>query len=138
MKIEDKLSINFDHFLIDDNKIAYIYLRIKNDVVEYFNTYRINDFRYFKTLKQILNILSSIYDDFNRKKNASHEFKRLKMTLEVCFHLFYNYFLRFAIIAKILEDYLLKELKDRILSRMQKTMFDVLFIVEILNKLKRI
>ena len=81
-------------------------------------------------------IFSSIYDNLNRKENARHKFKKLKITLEMLFYLFYNYFLRFATIVEILENYLLKELKNRVLSRIQKTMFDVLFIVEILNELK--
>ena len=58
------------------------------------------------------------------------------MILEMLFYLFYNYFLHFATIVEISENYLLKELKNRVLSRMQKTIFDVLFIVEILNELK--
>ena len=136
MRIEDKFSINVDHFLIDDNKTTYICLRIEDDAVEYFNAYRINDSRYFKIFKQVLEILSSIYDDFNRKENTRHKFKRFKMTLEMSFHLFYNHFLCFATIAEISKDYLLKELKDRVFSRMQKTMFDVSFIAEILNELK--
>ena len=136
LKIEDKLSININYFLIDDNKTAYIYLRIEDDAAEHLNAYRINDSRYFKIFEQVLKILSSIYDDLNRKENARYKFKRLKMILEISFYLFYNHFLRFATIAEISEDYLLKELKNRILSRMQKTMFDVSFIAKTLNKLK--
>ena len=128
--------MNADHFSIDDNKTVYICLRTEDDAAEHLNAYRINDSRYFKISEQVLEILSSIYDDLNRKENARHKFKRLKMTLEMSFHLFYNHFLRFATIAEISEDYLLKELKNRVLSRMQKTMFDVSSIAETLNELK--
>ena len=128
--------MNVDHFLIDDNKTVYIYLRIDDNTTKHLNAYRINDSRYFKIFKQVLEILLSIYNDINRKENARYKFKKLKITLEMLFYLFYNHFLRFVTIAEISESYLLKELKNRVLSRMQKTMFDMLSIVETLNELK--
>ena len=93
LKIEDKLSMNADHFPTDPNKAAYIYLRTGGGAAQPLNPYRINHSKYFNTLEQIIAILSSIYDDSNHKENARHEFKKLKklrMSLEVKFHMLYK------------------------------------------------
>ena len=76
----------------------------------------------------MIEILTKIFENFNRKKNARQNFKKLKITSNVFFlHIFYIIFRRLNIFATIFEIILMNELKDRFLSRMLRVIIDNFF-----------
>ncbi len=77
--MQNKLKNNADHFAIEDLKIAYVRTRFVEKILKIIVVrYKIDFFKRYRTIKQIMNDLNRAYADFEKKQTARNEFRNLK------------------------------------------------------------
>jgi hypothetical protein len=120
-RIRNKLRVNADHYPTTDFQLAYVESQIQGEAATYISGRLQPDaVDRYRTVQDLFDHLTSIYEDPNRLFTAKNEFKKLYMSKTQTFHEFYTKFLRLAQEAKISPDDLKYELNSRLSFSLQK------------------
>jgi hypothetical protein len=122
LQLQDKLEINTDHFVSTRARMAYVFSRTGSDAQTHLRPrYAIDAADPFTDEDDMLQHLSSIYEDPFKARNARLEYRGLMMKPTEAFTAFLTRFHQLAGQAHIPTDNLLPDLFEKLTIRMQET-----------------
>jgi hypothetical protein len=120
-RIRNKLRVNSDHYPTDSIQLAYIEGRVEGEAARHISPRLAPDSADpYRTIQDLLDHLSEIYEDPNRTFEAKNEFKKLFMSKNQTFHEFHTKFLQLSNEAKIIKNDLKYELYSKLSFALQK------------------
>ena len=131
-RVQDKLTINQDHYMDDNAKAIYIVLHTGGTAAQHIQAYRTNDLSYFVGPEDVIQTLNNIIGDPHKKNNMRRGFKSLRQKSSDPFATFYSSFRMFTNYLKLDKETIIDELKDKVNFRLQETIaatpieFDIL------------
>ena len=124
LAIDDKLTINTDHWATDDQRARYVISRTGNEALKHLTSYRMNNPNYFQHPTQVKDALKDIYEDKFRRQNARREYQSCKMKKDEPFGVFFPRFRRLGNELEHSELTLCEDLKDKVLPRMRDSLIN--------------
>jgi Zinc knuckle len=126
-QIEGKFTTNHDHFATEQAKMVYLFNRTTGDAQAHLQPRFGDDVEDpFQNAKEMIQHLSTIYQDPYKVQNKRQEYRRLTMKPSQTFTDFYTNFLHLAGIGKIpLEDWR-PDLYDKLTVELQRAVLPVL------------
>lgn len=127
LQIRGKLRTNADHFLMEEDKMTYVFSRTGGDAQRHLQP-RYDDEESkdpFLTADDMVKYLSSIYEDPHKVQNARLEYRGLMMKTSETFADFHTRFLHLAGQARIPEEDLRPDLFDKLTLELQRTALPV-------------
>ena len=122
LQIRDKLQVNSDYFPTEEARIAYVFSCTGRDAQAHLHPrYTKTSEDPFLTDQEMINYLSSIYEDLYKVQNACLKYKGLIMKPTETFADFYTCFLHLAGQAKIPKEDLRPDLFDKLTLELQRT-----------------
>jgi hypothetical protein len=110
-----KLNGNADHFSNEEGRIAYVLGLVVAPAARHTTPRsRPSAPNCYQTVSDVLEHLTSIYDNPARAREARAEFGKLEMDKGARFHTFYSEFLRLVAEGKIIDRDLVEELNEKI------------------------
>jgi hypothetical protein len=127
--MRNKLERNFDWYLIETQKKAYVRTRIDDDAMKHLTSrFKKNSIKSFLIAEDIFDDLNRIFDDSNKRVNVLKTYRRLKQVeVNKKFHIFWTEFQRLTSDSKLYDEKaLLEDLKDKMFWNLQRTLvFDI-------------
>ena len=132
--MRDKLQVNSDYFPTEEARMAYVFNRTGGDAQAHLHPRYIETSEDpFLTDQDMINYLSSIYEDPHRVQNARLKYKGLMMKPTETFADFHTRFLHLAGQAKIPKEDLRLDLFDKLTLELQRI---VLLVYSLLTTVK--
>jgi len=126
LQIKGKLRTNADHFLVEEDKMTYVFSRTGGDAQRHLQPrYDEESKDPFLTAEDMIIYLSSIYEDPHKVQNARLEYRGLMMKTSETFADFHTRFLHLAGQARIPEEDLRPDLFDKLTLELQRTALPV-------------
>jgi Zinc knuckle len=126
IQMKGKLKVNADHYPTDDAKMTYVFSRTGGDAQEHLQPRYDDDSKdLYRSDKEMIDHLASIYEDPHRVQNARLEYRGLMMKPSETFADFHTRFLHLAGQALIPEDDLRPDLFDKLTLELQRTVLPV-------------
>jgi hypothetical protein len=121
LQLRDKLEVNADHFPTPRAKMAYVFGRTGRDAQTHLRPrYTEDSTEPFVSEEEMINHLSSIYEDPFKVQNARLNYKSLNMKTTETFSAFQTRFLHLAGQAQIPQEDLLPDLFDKLTLDLQR------------------
>lgn len=121
-KIEQKLSVNQDHFPTQESQLAYVISRLGGKAITHtINRRRRGAVNPYISYNQILEQLAALYDDPGRESMAGIQYNALVQG-SMSFREFYGEFIRLGDIANHADNMLLRDLPNKISIRLRDAM----------------
>ena len=126
LQMRDKLQVNSDYFPTEEARMAYVFSRTGGDAQAHLHPrYTETSEDPFLTDQEMINYLSSIYEDPHKVQNARLKYKGLMMKPTETFADFHTRFLHLAGQAKIPKEDLRPDLFDKLTLELQRTVLPV-------------
>jgi hypothetical protein len=126
LQIRGKLRVNADYFLSDEARMTYVFSRTGGDAQKHLQPrYDEESKDPFLSDKEMIQHLTSIYEDPHRVQNARLEYRGLMMKPTETFADFHTRFLHLAGQAQIPEEDLRPDLFDKLTLELQRTVLPV-------------
>jgi hypothetical protein len=136
LQLQDKLEVNADHFPTARAKMAYVFGRTGGDAQTHLRPrYAQDSADPFLSEEEMIDHLSSIYEDPFKVQNARLDYKGLNMKTIETFSAFQTRFLHLAGQARIPQEDLLPDLFDKLTLDLQRAVLPVFTTVKTLKEL---
>ena len=123
LRIQDKLTVNDDHFPTESAKAIFVISRTGSDAADHLTAYRAGGHAdYFKTPQSVLDVLQDIYADPDRERNARRNYMRLKQGKEQPFNVFYSEFRKQVSYLGYDEKTLVDDLREKVVLRLKEAL----------------
>jgi len=136
LQLQDKLEVNADHFPTTRAKMAYVFGRTGGDAQTHLRPrYAQDSADPFLSGDEMIDHLSSIYEDPFKVQNARLDYKALNMKTTETFSAFQTRFLHLAGQAQIPHEDLMPDLFDKLTLDLQRAVLPVFTTVQTLKVL---
>jgi hypothetical protein len=136
LQLQDKLEVNADHFPTIRAKMAYVFGRTGGDAQTHLRPrYAQDSAEPFLSEEEMIDHLSSIYEDPFRVQNARLGYKSLNMKTTETFSAFQTRFLHLAGQAQIPQEDLLPDLFDKLTLDLQRAVLPAFTTAQTLKEL---
>ncbi len=136
LQLRDKLEVNADHFPNARARMAYVFGRTGGDAQTHLRPrYAEESADPFTSEEEMIDHLSSIYEDPFKVQNARLDYKVLNMKTTETFSTFQTRFLHLAGQAQIPQEDLLPDLFDKLTLDLQRAVLPVFTTVQTLKEL---
>lgn len=119
----NKLHINADRWNTPADQARYAINRVGGDsekgAISHITAYRLSDSDYFKTPDMVFEVLRGVYEDKNPKNNSRRSYTGLKQKSSDSFAMFFSEFRKLGSILRNIDEMLIEDLKDKVLSRLR-------------------
>src|SRR5258706_283615 len=123
LEIQGKLRVNADHYNGEEDQMLYVFGRTKGDARKHLlPRYDEDSPARFKSVKEMIAHLASIYVNPNRVRDAKYDFSRLLMKPGELFSEFQTSFLHLAGEAQIPQEDLKTDLYDKLTIPLRRTL----------------
>ena len=121
--VQDKLQVNEDHFASPAAQAIYVISRVGGDAAGHVSAYRTGGKAdYFKTPQAVIDVLSDVYADPDRERNARRVYMKLRQSQDQPFNVFYSEFKKQASYLHYDDKTLVDDLKEKVSMKLKEAL----------------